>query len=148
MGWGVAATTGAAHARRDVPVVGVAGDGGALFTNHRFHNNGIPDEIDLGLELVTGRETDRNLFITPSLRNIALTAPYMHDGRFETLEEVIEHYNSGLHRSSSLDPNLAKHPRKGLGLTTRDKQALVAFLRTLTDPQFVKNDKNERPESP
>ena len=122
--------------------------GGALFTNHRFHNNGIPDEIDLGLELVTGRETDRNLFITPSLRNIALTAPYMHDGRFETLEEVIEHYNSGLHRSSSLDPNLAKHPRKGLGLTTRDKQALVAFLRTLTDPQFVKNDKNERPESP
>lgn len=111
--------------------------GGALFTDHRFHNNGIPDDLDLGLELVTGRETDRNLFITPSLRNIALTAPYMHDGRFQTLGEVIEHYDSGLHHSPSLDPNLAKHPRKGLGMGTKDKRALEAFLRTLSDPQFI-----------
>ena len=122
--------------------------GGALFTDHRFHNNGIPDDLDLGLELVTGRETDRNLFITPSLRNIALTGPYMHDGRFETLEEVIEHYNSGLHHSPSLDPNLAKHPRKGLGLAAEDMQALVSFLRTLTDPQFVPTAKIRQAESP
>ncbi len=122
--------------------------GGALFTDHRFHNNGIPDDLDLGLELVTGRETDRNLFITPSLRNIALTGPYMHDGRFETLEEVIEHYNSGLHRSPSLDPNLAKHPQKGLGLATEDMRALVSFLRTLTDPQFVPTAKVRQAESP
>ena len=111
--------------------------GGALFTNHRFHNNGLPDERDHGLELVTGRATDRNRFITPSLRNIALTAPYMHDGRFQTLEEVVEHYDSGLHHTPTLDPNLAKHPREGLGLDEKDKTALVAFLRTLTDPQFL-----------
>ena len=122
--------------------------GGALFTDHRFHNNGIPDDRDLGLELVTGRENDRNLFITPSLRNIALTAPYMHDGRFETLEEVIEHYNSGLRQSPSLDPNLAKHPRKGLGLSSKDKRALVSFLRTLTDPQFVPSAKLRKPNGP
>ncbi len=122
--------------------------GGALFTDHRFHNNGIPDDLDLGLELVTGSKNDRNLFITPSLRNIALTAPYMHDGRFETLEEVIEHYNSGLQQSPSLDPNLAKHPRKGLGLSSKDKRALVAFLRTLTDPQFVSSPKLRKANTP
>ncbi len=111
--------------------------GGALFTDHRFHNNGLRDDVDRGLESVTGRPTDRNRFITPSLRNIALTAPYMHDGRFETLEAVISHYDSGLHRSSTLDPNLAKHPREGLGLSKEDKSALASFLRTLTDPQFL-----------
>lgn len=112
--------------------------GGALFTDHRFHNNGLKDEKDLGLELVTGKTTDRNRFITPSLRNIALTAPYMHDGRFNTLEEVVEHYDHGLHPSPTLDPNLAKHPRDGLGLTKEDKAALVAFLKTLSDPQYTK----------
>ena len=111
--------------------------GGALFTNHRFHNNGLQDERDRGLELVTGSPGDRNRFITPSLRNIALTAPYMHDGRFQTLEEVVDHYNSGLHRSPTLDPNLAKHPQEGLGLETAEKAALVAFLKSLTDPQFL-----------
>ena len=111
--------------------------GGAFFTDHRFHNNGLRDDDDRGLESVTGRPTDRNRFITPSLRNIALTAPYMHDGRFQTLEAVINHYNSGLHRSSTLDPNLAKHPPGGLGLGREDRTALVAFLKTLTDPQFL-----------
>ena len=56
----------------------------------------------------------------------------MHDGRFATLEEVIEHYSTGVHRSDTLDPNLAKHPEKGLNLGTADKAALVAFLKTLT----------------
>ncbi len=70
---------------------------------------------------------------TPSLRNIALTAPYMHDGRFATLEEVVEHYSTGIHRSPTLDPNLAKHPETGLHLEIADKAALVAFLKTLTD---------------
>ena len=111
--------------------------GGALFTDNRFHNNGLEDEKDRGLELVTGSPKDRNRFITPSLRNIALTAPYMHDGRFQTLEEVVNHYDSGLHRSPTLDPNLAKHPREGLGLDADDKAALVSFLRSLSDPQFV-----------
>jgi cytochrome c peroxidase len=82
---------------------------------------------------VTKMEADRGKFKVPSLRNVELTAPYMHDGRFGTLEEVVEHYNSGLHRSSTLDPNLAKHPETGLSLGAEDKAALVAFLKTLTD---------------
>ena len=67
----------------------------------------------------------------------ALTAPYMHDGRFATLEEVVEHYNGKLHRTRTLDPNLAKHPESGLGLNADDKAALVAFLKSLTDESFV-----------
>ncbi len=68
--------------------------GGALFTDHSFHNNGLTTTNDVGLERTTGKPSDRYKFSTPSLRNIALTAPYMHDGRFATLEEVIGHYNS------------------------------------------------------
>lgn len=75
-------------------------------------------------------------FSTPSLRNIALTAPYMHDGRFATLEEVIAHYNLPIPLSETLDPNLAKHPQ-GLGLSRDDQAALVAFLKTLSDPALI-----------
>ncbi|MGB6221357.1 MAG: MbnP family protein [Haloferula sp.] len=107
--------------------------GGALFTDHSFHNTGLSTTDDLGLEKTTGKKSDRYKFSTPSLRNVALTAPYMHDGRFATLEEVIDHYNSGFELSETLDPNLAKHPT-GLGLSEADKAALVAFLKTLTDP--------------
>lgn len=112
--------------------------GGNLFSNHQFINNGLtPDASDSGRMETTRAESDRNKFKVPSLRNIALTAPYMHDGRFATLEEVIDHYNGPMHRSSTLDPNLAKHPEAGLGLSADDKAALVAFLKTLTDEQFV-----------
>jgi cytochrome c peroxidase len=112
--------------------------GGNLFSNHQFKNNGLEEHTDdLGRMEVTGIETDRGKFKVPTLRNVALTAPYMHDGRFTTLEEVIEHYNSKLHRSGNLDPNLAKHPETGLGLSGEDKSALVAFLKTLTDESFV-----------
>ena len=61
----------------------------------------------------------------------------MHDGRFKTLEEVIEHYNTGIHRSDTLDPNIAKHPDEGLRLSVSDKKALVAFLKTLTDKRSM-----------
>jgi cytochrome c peroxidase len=111
--------------------------GGAFFTDHAFHNNGLEAGEDGGLEIATGRASDRYKFSTPSLRNVALTAPYMHDGRFDTLEEVITHYVSGLHRSPTLDPNLAKHPARGIPLTIADQQALLAFLKTLSDPQFA-----------
>lgn len=111
--------------------------GGALFTDHGFHNNGLATTNDVGLEKTTGKPSDRYKFSTPSLRNIALTAPYMHDGRFATLEEVIAHYNSPVKRSETLDPNLAKH-QKGLGLSDADVKALVAFLKTLTDPAMSK----------
>lgn len=112
--------------------------GGNLFSNHQFINNGLkPDANDPGRMEITKADADQNKFKVPSLRNIALTAPYMHDGRFATLEEVIDHYNGSLHRSATLDPNLAKHPEAGFGLSAEDKAALVAFLKTLTDEQFV-----------
>ena len=110
--------------------------GGPLFRDHQFHNNGlVPDAADPGRFSVTTHEADRGKFATPSLRNIARTAPYMHNGCFATLEEVVEHYSSGVYRSGTLDPNLAKHPANGLNLSAADKAALVAFLKTLTaDP--------------
>ena len=111
--------------------------GGALFTDNRLHDNGLKADNDLGLAAVTQRHIDAHKFSTPSLRNVALTAPYMHDGRFETLEQVIEHYSSGIQRRATLDPNLSKHPAGGLPLSTTDKAALVAFLKTLTDPQYL-----------
>jgi len=110
--------------------------GGALFTDHSFHNNGLSTTDDVGLEKVTGKSSDRYKFSTPSLRNIALTAPYMHDGRFATLEEVIDHYNSDFERNETLDPNLAKHSQ-GLGLSEADKKALIAFLKTLSDSAML-----------
>jgi len=108
--------------------------GGALFTDSQFHNNGLDaSPVDPGRAKVTGRDADLGKFSTPTLRNVALTAPYMHDGRFKTLDEVIEHYNSGVQRSPTLDPNLAKHPVEGIQLSSPDKKALVAFLKALTD---------------
>ncbi|WP_395737608.1 MbnP family protein [Prosthecobacter sp.] len=113
--------------------------GGPLFTDHQFHNNGLsPVESDTGRHRVTQNDRDLYKFSTPSLRNIALTAPYMHDGRFQTLEEVIAHYDHNLRRSDTLDPNLAKHPATGIRLSADDKAALVAFLKTLTDEKYTK----------
>jgi cytochrome c peroxidase len=114
--------------------------GGNLFTSGAFANNGLDSTFaDPGRYAVTKNEADRGKFRVPSLRNVALTAPYMHDGRFATLEDVVEHYNSGVRPSSTLDPNLAKHPNLGLSLSESDKKDLVAFLRTLTDESFLKS---------
>jgi len=98
--------------------------GGMLFSNHRLFNIGLD-------------ASDSSKFKAPSLRNVAITTPYMHDGRFTTLEEVIEHYDHGVQRTDTLDANLAKHPEQGMQLSHADKAALVAFLKALTDPQFV-----------
>jgi len=112
--------------------------GGPLFQSQSFANNGTDGAFtDIGREQVTGKASDRGRFAVPSLRNLTLTAPYMHDGRFATLEEVVEHYATGVKRSATLDPNLAKHPDGGVPLSAADKRALVAFLRTLTDAQFA-----------
>jgi cytochrome c peroxidase len=112
--------------------------GGPLFQSQSFANNGSDGAFtDIGREKVTGNASDRGKFSVPSLRNVALTAPYMHDGRFRTLEDVIEHYSTGVVRSATLDPNLAKHPDGGVPLTDADKRALVAFLKTLTDESFA-----------
>jgi cytochrome c peroxidase len=110
-----------------------------LFTDQQFHNNGLDSVfLDLGRGAVTGNPLTNGQFKTPTLRNIALTAPYMHDGRFKTLREVIEHYNSGGHPSPTLDP-LMKFQGVGLGLSEQEIDDLVLFLETLTDEDFVQN---------
>ena len=112
--------------------------GGPLFQSQNFANNGLDSAFrDQGRYVVTKREGDRGKFAVPSLRNVAVTAPYMHDGRFQTLEEAVEHYCTGMKRSATLDPNLAKHPDGGVPLSAADKRALVAFLKTLTDERFL-----------
>ncbi len=106
-----------------------------LFTDNEFHNNGLDlDPPDEGLAALTGKRLDRGKFRTPTLRNVEYTAPYMHDGRFQTLEEVVEHYDSGFHRTILTDPLLLVRPN--LDLDPADKRAIVAFLKTLSDPQF------------
>lgn len=121
--------------------------GGALFTDHQFHDNGL-DLVppDPGRARVTGRDADRGKFVTPTLRNIAQTAPYMHDGRFQTLEAVVRHYSEGVQASANLDPNLAKHAAGGLHLSPEDQSALVAFLKTLSDS--VPESSLPKPERP
>jgi cytochrome c peroxidase len=110
--------------------------GGFLFTNNRFFNNGLDDKPERGHAIVTNDLKDWGKFKVPSLRNVEVTGPYMHDGRFETLEEVVEHYNSGVKHTATLDANLAKHPEEGLGLSDQDKSDLVAFLKSLTDFEY------------
>lgn len=100
-------------------------------------NNGLENPyVDKGIGAVSGRAADEGLFKVGSLRNIELTAPYMHDGRFATLEAVVEFYNSGVVAHPNLAPQL-RNPGNGtprrLNLTTAEKAALVAFMKTLTD---------------
>src|SRR6185436_7004497 len=97
---------------------------------------------DNGYGEFTGDPEDNGKFKIPSLRNVELTAPYMHDGRFNTLEEVVEHYNSGVQQHPNLDDRLTVEGMTGgtplqQGLTAYEKQALVAFLKTLTDTPLV-----------
>lgn len=107
-----------------------------LFTHLGFENNGIDSDNDpkrdKGKGSVSGYAFDNGQFKVPTLRNIALTAPYMHDGRFETLEEVIDHYAAGGQAGPNVSPNV-----RPLTLTEKDKKALVAFLNTLTDSTLI-----------
>ncbi len=116
------------------------GFGNMSFTDFLPHNNGLDAEFeDLGFGGVSGNELEMGLFKTPSLRNLAYTAPFMHDGRFQTLEQVIDHYNSGGQASVTIDPFM-KYTTGGLQLSDLDKSALIAFLMTLTDEEFVINE--------
>lgn len=111
-----------------------------LWTDNKFHNNGLDENFtDLGLGKITGDPNDNGKFKSPSIRNLAFTAPYMHDGRFTTLDEVINHYSEGLKRSSTIDPLMKKINQGGVNLTAKDKADLKAFLLTLTDNEFVNN---------
>lgn len=112
-------------------------DKNPLWTDNKFHNNGLDETFtDLGLGAVTGDPADDGKFKSPSLRNLKFTAPYMHDGRFSTLDEVINHYSKGLKHSPTIDPLMKKVVQGGVGLSTQDRADLKAFLLTLSDYTF------------
>lgn len=116
--------------------------GNPLWTDRDFHNNGLNSVfigVDQGRYLVTGKAFDIGKFRTPTLRNIELTAPYMHDNRFSTLEEVVNFYSEGLQSSPSIDPLMHNVLQGGAQLTLSEKADLVAFLKTLTDTTFINN---------
>jgi cytochrome c peroxidase len=112
----------------------------------KFSNNGLDAVFsDLGRGAITNNSNDNGKFKAPSLRNIALTAPYMHDGRFATLEEVIEHYSSGIQASSTIDPKIEYAAQGGVQLDAIEKMQLKAFLETLTDYDFINNPDFKKP---
>lgn len=111
-----------------------------LWTDNAFHNNGLDATFtDLGLGNVTGDPGDNGKFRSPSLRNLAYSAPYMHDGRFLTLDDVINHYSEGLQPSPTIDPLMKKVNEGGVQLSDQDKADLKAFLLSLSDPSFINN---------
>lgn len=104
-----------------------------MLTNEGLFNNGTyTGGTDTGRKLVTGRSGDTGKFKVPGLRNVELTAPYMHDGSLPTLEAVIDHYDRGGGGHPTTDPQIIQ-----LALTSEEKADLLAFLRSLTDPDFV-----------
>ncbi len=108
-----------------------------LFTNNDFINNGLDSVFtnDRGRYLITLDPADDGKFKVPSLRNVELSFPYMHDGRIKTLDKVLDHYISGVKNSATLHPSLVG----GINLNTQQKADIIKFLRTLTDNTFVTN---------
>ena len=120
--------------------------GGPLLTDNDFRNNGldeaasVDDFEDKGQGGVLGMSSRNGFFRTPSLRNIAVTAPYMHDGRFETLEEVLDHYASGGHPSPNKDALI-----DSIDLNAKQKDQIIAFLKTLTDDKLLSDERFSDP---
>jgi len=113
---------------------------GPLMQVQLFSNNGLDATFaDPGRGGITGNANDMGKFKIPTLRNIALSAPYMHDGRFTTLDQVIEHYSSGIIQSSTLDPSIEFAFQGGVQLDSEQKSLLKKFLETLTDYNFINN---------
>ena len=109
-----------------------------LFTDFSYRNTGMDLDTtlnDFGRMRITGRREDSLKFRVPSLRNVFLTFPYGHDGRFSTISDVLEHYNSGVLQSPTLDSSL----RKGIPISDNDRFYLISFLSTLTDSSFINN---------
>ena len=122
----------------------------------QFFNNGLDMTFaDAGRGIVTGLPTDNGKFVAPTLRNITLTAPYMHDGRFTTLEQVLDHYSDHVQMNSpGLDVNLIQgindpifNPGR-MGLTATEKRQVIAFLKTLTDSTFIADKRFSDPFKP
>ena len=117
---------------------------GVLFTDQSYRNNGLPidpEYDDEGRSRVTGLQADKYKFKVPSLRNIQITYPYMHDGRFQTLAQVLDHYDSGMVVTENLDPVFQQNENLGISLTEDEKQKIIAFLETLTDDNFLLDDR-------
>lgn len=128
---------------------------GVLFTDHSFRNNGLTPfkNNDKGRYEITGNENDYYKFKVPSLRNIAITFPYMHDGRYQSLDDVLKHYSDSITVSynseagKTLDPFLINLKKNGTHLTPYEQKTIVAFLHTLTDEVFIKDAKLSNPEN-
>lgn len=120
-------------------------DADALGTTAKFSNNGLEialtaaDYKDKGRAEITGSEKDLGQFKIPSLRNVAVTAPYMHDGRFQTLEEVLDFYSEGVNQSYNVDSKMEFAHQAGVKLSPEKKQKIIAFLHTMTDSSFLYN---------
>jgi cytochrome c peroxidase len=115
-----------------------------LFTDYSFRNNGLdvnPYLKDYGRMCITGNPSDSLKFKVPSLRNVSVTFPYMHDGRLYSLYNVIDHYSKGIHQSATLDSSL----RKGIPFTEEEKDDIVYFLHTLNDTTFEKDKRFSQP---
>ncbi len=115
---------------------------GELFTNQDYRNNGLDTEFqDEGRARITETPADLGKFKVPSLRNVELTDPYMHDGRFNTLEQVLDHYANNVKLSPTLAPELQQGSALGIPLTAGEKKLIIDFLKTLTDYEFIQNER-------
>ena len=122
---------------------GYSGGGGAVFLDIGLDNS----YVDIGRGTITGMTTDKGTFNVPNLTNVALTAPYMHDGRYKTLNDVLDHYSHGIIKTPNLDPRLTDstgHARQ-MNIIDNDKQAIIAFLNTLTDFHVITDPKFSNP---
>lgn len=134
------------HHLSDSSNIGPYGGGGVIPTN--FVDIGLDDTYtDMGRGEITGSAADNGKFKIPNLRNVAITAPYMHDGRYKTLDDVLEHYSHNIKGSTNLDTLLQdanKRPRQ-MNISDNDKEALKAFLNTLTDFGMINDPKFSNP---
>jgi len=125
--------------------------GGAKTYMELFHNNGLDSIfVDAGIEKLSHLPKDKGRFKAPTLRNIALTAPYMHDGRFRTLKEVVDHYRDHIVPSPSLSSLLKGMSKdrigKQLNLTEKEKSQIITFLTMLTDSAFITDQRFSDPQ--
>ncbi len=117
-----------------------------VFAGDNPRNNGLKDNQDEGVQIVTKSPFDFGKFKTPSLKNIAVRPPYMHDGRFQSLFEVINHYTTGIQYSETLDNHLKSNGTPDfIKIELEDREALVRFLETLTDHEMLKDEKFSNP---
>lgn len=118
-----------------------------LFSDQSFRNNGLLDDFknDHGRAEVSTFQEDIGKFAVPSLRNVEKTAPYMHNGKLNTLEAVLAHYNNGVKDSPTLDPLLKQNGQQGIPLSTEEQRQIIAFLKTLTDDSFLRDTRFQAP---